>query len=43
LGPNWAKFGTGMFLLNFMAGFGWFRKKLGVFGWFLVVSVRSTF
>jgi len=26
LGPNRAKFGTGMFLLNFIAAFGWFRK-----------------
>jgi len=26
LGPNWAKFGCGIFLLNFMAGFDWFRK-----------------
>jgi len=26
LGPNLVKFDTGMFLLNFMAGFGWFCK-----------------
>jgi len=30
-----AKFGTGMFLLNFMAGF---AKKVGGCGWFLIVS-----
>jgi len=33
--PNRAKFGTEMLLLNFMGGFGWFRKKSG---WFLVVA-----
>jgi len=35
LGPNRAKFGTGMFSLNFMAGFakkgGWFRLVSGGF------------
>jgi len=46
LGPNWTKFGTGMFLLNFMGGFGGFAKKVGGFGWFQLVSAgsaRSTF
>jgi len=47
--PNFIKFGqhllitksgTGTFLLNFMSGV---AKKVGGFGWFLVVSAHSTF
>jgi len=50
LGPNWAKFGTGMFLLNFLAGFankwvgsGGFANKLGGFGWFWLVPPFSMY
>jgi len=37
-GPNRAKFGTGMFLLNFTAGF---ANKVGGFGWFLMISQKK--
>jgi len=42
LGTNRARLGTKMFLLNFMAGFGWFLMVLGGFGFFYYVLFIST-
>jgi len=40
LGPNLAKFGTGLFLLDFMARFGVFEEFIG---WFRLVPPFSVY